>query len=116
MLTVEKLKSYFSASGLELADDTAQKLCGYADMLIEKNKVMNLTAITDDEGVAIKHFIDSILPLTMVDFPENSTLIDVGAGAGFPSVPMCIYRPDLVPTMLDATNKRVEFLKEVCGR
>ena len=115
MLTVEKLKSYFSASGLSLNDDVAEKLCGYADMLIEKNKVMNLTAITDDEGVAIKHFIDSILPLTMVDFPENSTLIDVGAGAGFPSVPMCIYRPDLVPTMLDATNKRVEFLKEVCG-
>ena len=116
MLNTENLIKYFNDSGLELDTVTAEKLCGYADMLIEKNKVMNLTAITDDEGVAIKHFVDSILPLTMVDFPQNASLIDVGAGAGFPSVPMCIYRPDLTPTMLDATNKRVEFLKEVCEK
>lgn len=113
MLNTEGLINYFKSANLPLTEFQAKKLCKYAEMLLEKNKVMNLTAITDDEGIAIKHFVDSILPLTFVEFPENATFIDVGAGAGFPSVPMSIYKEDLIPTMLDATNKRVEFLKEV---
>lgn len=115
MLTESSLKEFFTAANLPLDDEQAKKLCAYAELLVEKNKVMNLTAITDDEGIAIKHFLDSILPLTMTEFSENISVIDVGAGAGFPSIPMKIYRSDLNFTMLDATNKRVEFLKEVCN-
>ena len=113
MLNENTLIEYFSSAKLSLDKLKAQKLCAYGEMLIEKNKVMNLTAITDDEGVAIKHYVDSILPLTMTDIPKNAKLIDVGAGAGFPSVPMCIYKEDLCAVMLDSTKKRVDFLSGV---
>lgn len=116
MLTSEILIKYFESAGLPLDKDKAERLCKYAELLVEKNKVMNLTAITDDEGIAVKHFIDSILPLTLTDFKKDASLIDVGAGAGFPSVPMSIYRQDLKTVMLDSTKKRVSFLEEVTAQ
>ena len=114
MLTNSSLFEFFKSANLPLDKKQAEQFCIYANMLVEKNKVMNLTAITDDEGIAIKHFVDSVLPLTLTEFSENASVIDIGAGAGFPSVPMSVYRSDLCFTMLDATNKRVEFLKEAC--
>jgi len=84
-------------------------------MLQDWNQRMNLTAITDDQGVAVKHFLDSVLPLTFWEFPQGASLIDVGTGAGFPSVPMKLVREDLRLTLLDSLQKRLGFLDALCG-
>lgn len=102
----------FGSAGIEISEQTYEKFAKYAAFLAEKNAVMNLTAITDPAEVAEKHFLDSVLPLKIVDFPEDGTLVDVGAGAGFPSLPMAIVRPDLRITMVDSLQKRVNFLRE----
>lgn len=85
----------------------------YYEMLIEWNKKINLTAITKKEDVYLKHFFDSLMPLWMVDIPQYSSVVDVGAGAGFPSIPMKIMRPDLNVTIIDSLNKRINFLNEL---
>jgi len=107
------LKLAFLKINLLLTDPQIAAFSTYADMLVEKNKVMNLTAVIDSEGIIIKHFVDSFLPLMKVEVPQNATLIDVGTGAGFPSIPMKIIREDLQLTLLDSLNKRVNFLREV---
>ena len=85
----------------------------YCTQLQEWNQRMNLTAITDDEGVAEKHFADSLLPLTMVQLPVGASLVDVGSGAGFPGLPMALARPDLRVTFLDSLQKRLTFLAQL---
>ena len=85
----------------------------YCAELQEWNRRMNLTAITDDEGVAEKHFADSLLPLTMVALPAGASLVDVGSGAGFPGLPMALARPDLRVTFLDSLQKRLTFLAQL---
>ena len=85
----------------------------YCAELQEWNRRMNLTAITDDEGVAEKHFADSLLPLTMVTLPAGASLVDVGSGAGFPGLPMALARPDLRVTFLDSLQKRLTFLAQL---
>ena len=87
----------------------------YADFLVEKNKLMNLTAITDPVGIAIKHFLDSIVITKLFDFPCNAKVIDVGTGAGFPGIPLKFVRQDFDLTLVDSLNKRVNFLKDVCA-
>ena len=77
---------------------------------------MNLTALTEPHDVALKHFCDSILLLKYADIPQNSRLIDVGTGAGFPSVPIKIVRPDIRLCLLDSLNKRLVFLQEVVDK
>ena len=84
----------------------------YASLLQQWNEKMNLTAITDDEGIAVKHFIDSISLLKYYDV--KGRVIDIGTGAGFPGVPLKIMRPDIELTLLDSLNKRLVFLDEVC--
>ncbi len=108
-----RLKAVFSGIDMPLTDEQIASFATYSDMLVEKNKVMNLTAVTDSEGIIIKHFADSCLPLTIVNVPRGAKLIDVGTGAGFPSIPMKIVRPDLEIMLLDSLNKRVNFLKDV---
>ena len=88
-------------------------LMRYAELLVEKNKVMNLTAITEPADIAALHFLDSAAPLTLADF-RGKTVADVGTGAGFPGLPLRIVEPSIRLTLLDAQNKRIEFLKEVC--
>ena len=88
-----------------------EKLIRYYVMLIEKNNVMNLTAITDPEGVASRHFADSLLAAELI--PEGAKVIDVGTGAGFPGIPLAIMRPDIELTLLDSLNKRILFLNDV---
>lgn len=83
----------------------------FFQLLIEGNKVCNLTAITEEDEVIEKHFFDSIYP--NFAFKENSKVIDIGAGAGFPSIPLKIVRPDLNFTLLDSLNKRINFLNGV---
>ena len=98
---------------LGLGDDAAPSLLRFGELLLEKNKVMNLTAITDPEDVASLHFLDSAALLTLADL-KGKTVVDVGTGAGFPGMPMKILEPSIQLTLLDSLGKRITFLQEVC--
>lgn len=110
----ENFRKLFLNEDFDITDGQYRKLDNYAETLVEWNKKMNLTGITDPEGIAVKHFLDSVLPLKFMDIPKNASLIDVGTGAGFPGVPLKIYRPDIRLTLLDSLNKRINFLTEAC--
>ncbi len=83
----------------------------YADLLIEWNEKINLTAITDPREIAIKHFFDSVYPFTLFDLPQGACAADIGTGAGFPSIPLKIVRNDIELTLIDSLNKRINFLE-----
>ena len=100
-------------SALSLPTQGIPALIRYAELLAEKNQVMNLTAITDPAEVARLHFLDSAALLTLADF-QGKRVVDVGTGAGFPGLPLKILEPSLHLTLLDAQRKRVDFLQEVC--
>ncbi len=108
--------SAFQHFDVELSKTLYEKLDIYAEFLVEYNKNVNLTAITDPEEILYKHFIDSILLAKYADIPENAFLIDVGTGAGFPSVPLKLFRPDINITLLDSLNKRITFLQLLCEK
>lgn len=99
--------------GVQLTDDMVERFDRYAALLIEWNKRFNLTAITEPDGIVVRHFADSLALLAAVSPREGSSLIDVGSGAGFPGLPIAIVRGDMSITLLDSTNKRVGFLAEV---
>ena len=84
----------------------------FTEILLQKNKVMNLTAITEPEEIAVKHYLDSLTVLKYAEIPQGASIIDVGTGAGFPSIPLLIARPDLKITMIDGTEKRLKFIRE----
>lgn len=113
MLSKAQTDEIFGKYGIELTDEQYSRLAVYSDLLVEWNEKINLTAITDPEGITVKHFFDSIYPFTLFELKEGSSLIDVGTGAGFPSCPLKIYRDDIKLTLLDSLNKRVNFLKEL---
>ena len=98
---------------IALTDTQTEQFQIYCNLLIEWNKKFNLTAITDPEEIALKHFVDSCTILRYVKIPENADIIDVGTGAGFPGIPLKIVRPDIRLTLLDSLNKRLLFLNEV---
>ena len=108
------MNNIFADAGIALDGNQQAMLDKLASYMVEYNRKVNLTRITDPEEITVKHYIDSILPLTMVDVPRGTKAIDVGAGAGFPSLPMKIYRPDLDFTLLDSLNKRVTYLGSAC--
>lgn len=112
-MNFQHAKQLFVENGLEYSELLHEKLTIYYDFLIDYNNKINLTAITDENEVWVKHFIDSILINKFVSIPENSTVIDVGTGAGFPSIPLKLYRNDLKLTLLDSLNKRITFLTEL---
>lgn len=98
---------------IEIITQMQNSLEKYADMLISYNKVMNLTAITEPDEIKEKHFLDSLTLITSGKLFEGCSLIDIGAGAGFPSLPVKIVREDIDLTMLDSLNKRIGFLNDV---
>ena len=106
------MKAYCLGNIPGITERQAEQFSVYCDMLIDWNSRMNLTAITEPEQVAQKHFMDSILPAALI--PQGASVIDVGTGAGFPGVPLAIMRPDIKLTLLDSLNKRITFLTELC--
>ncbi len=109
----EVLKKYCNQSKIDINDIQLNQFSDYYELLVEWNKVMNLTGITEIDDVAIKHYIDSIACLKFYQF-SNSRIADVGTGAGFPGIPLAIMCPDCSFTLIDSLNKRITFLEEVC--
>lgn len=108
------LKASLEFNNIEITEEILKKLEIYYDFLVEYNKNVNLTAITDKDEVYTKHFADSVLGANL--FKKNATVCDIGTGAGFPGVVLKIVRPDLNLVLVDSLNKRVEFLKQLTNK
>lgn len=102
--------------GIDLTENQLEQFELYYQLLIEWNEKINLTAITDPEGVAVKHFADSLSILNYVTVPQNAKVIDIGTGAGFPGIVLKIVRPDIDLTLLDSLKKRFLFLEDVLNK
>lgn len=107
-------KSYLNELQIMLDEKQIKKFYDYMNLLIEWNEKINLTAITKPEEVILKHFVDSLTISKYIK--EKSNIIDVGTGAGFPGIPLKIYRNDIEVTLLDSLNKRITFLNDVIDR
>ena len=101
------------AFGVTLTEKQIEQFEKYYELLVEWNKVMNLTGITEFDEVMQKHFVDSVAAAKYVEMEKINSLIDVGTGAGFPGIPLKIVYPHLQVTLLDSLNKRIKFLDEV---
>ena len=99
---------------LEVTDDKAQKLFDLTKIMLEVNKVMNLTAITDEDAIIVKHYVDSLMVSSYI--PQGVSVIDVGCGAGFPCLPLAIFREDLTITALDSTAKRIRYIDDTAKK
>lgn len=99
--------------GIELNDVQRNNFSLYKRLLKEWNEKINITAITEDEEIDIKHFLDSLTPFTLSLLDGNKSVIDIGTGGGFPGLPLKIKNPELKVTLLDSLNKRIVFLREV---
>ena len=108
------LKERFSAYNIELTKEQTVMFEKYYNLLIEWNNKFNLTSITDMQEVIEKHFVDSVLPYNLL--PQNAKAIDIGAGAGFPSIPLKIVRPDISFLLIDSVNKKITFINEVINK
>ncbi len=113
---IKELGVLAEKEGIALTDEMLEKFQIYSETLREWNEKINLTAITDQEGIVIKHFLDSLLLLTVYDLEEGASVIDIGTGAGFPGVVLKIARPDIKLTLLDSLNKRINFLNELTAK
>lgn len=110
MIDKNRLCSLAKENGIILDDTALDRFDKYAELLVEWNGKMNLTAITEPEEIEVKHFLDCLMLPKYFNLDYIQTVIDVGAGAGFPSMPLLIYKPDLCQTMMDSINKRLTFL------
>lgn len=106
------LRDSLNDLNIDFGEDMIKKFNDYYDLLIEWNKKINLTAITDYEEVVVKHFIDSILICRFIDI-SNKRIFDIGTGGGFPGIPLKILCPDCEMILIDSLNKRIGFLNEV---
>lgn len=108
-----ELHKAMTAMGLELSDRQIQQFCLFQELLLETNKVMNLTAITEPAEVAVKHMADSLSCYDAAYFTRGAQVLDLGTGAGFPGLPLLIYQPDLQVSFFDSLQKRLRFIQEV---
>ena len=117
-MNIEEFKKimifYGEKIDIQFTEEQLNQFYKYMNLLLEWNEKINLTAITDPNEVILKHFIDSLTINKYIK--ENSTLADVGTGAGFPGIPLKILRPDLKITLVDSLNKRINFLNEVINK
>lgn len=97
--------------GISLTDEQLKRFDLLSELLVEQNKTMNLTAITDPDGIAVKHFADSISVLSACEFAQGARVMDIGTGAGFPGIPLLIMRPDIDLTMVDSTAKKLKYVQ-----
>lgn len=109
----DKLRTGVEALGLTLTDEQIEKFTAFYEDLVETNKVMNLTAITDEDGVAIKHMSDSLSCYDRAVFAGGARVLDLGTGAGFPGLPLLIYQDTLQVTFFDSLQKRLRFVQGV---
>lgn len=116
-MTPEEFKQGLAKKGFALSDQQMQQFKDYFELLVEYNQNVNLTNITERNDVYLKHFYDSISPAFYVsELKEAKSLVDVGAGAGFPSIPLKIVNPDLQVTIVDSLNKRIIFLQKLVSQ
>lgn len=111
----EEFKASLAAKGIVLTPVQEQQFARYFALLVEWNEKMNLTAITEEKEVYLKHFYDSIMLGLALQLDENAKLCDVGSGAGFPSIPLKIVFPELKVTIVDSLNKRIQFLTHLAA-
>ena len=109
----DKFKKILQEWNITLSDEQEWQFSTFYEMLVEKNKVMNLTAITEFDEVIEKHFLDSVSLGAVLDLKKELKVLDMGTGAGFPGIPLKIIYPNLQITLADSLNKRVTFLNEV---
>ena len=102
--------------GIFLSEEQLTKFIKYYELLIEKNRVMNLTAITDFREVIQKHFLDSLSLIKVLEEKPNGRILDIGTGAGFPGIPIKIAFPDCSVTLVDSVNKKIGFIQEVVSK
>lgn len=110
----KKIESYLEKIEIKLTEKQVKQFYEYMDILKEWNEKINLTAITEPEEIIVKHFVDSLTISKYIK--ENAKIIDVGTGAGFPGIPLKIYRSDIEVTLLDSLNKRINFLNDVIAK
>lgn len=113
MIDKVRFSNLCEQNGILLDDVMLERFDTYARLLVEWNEKMNLTAITVPKEIELKHFLDSLMLIKYYDLQNVSKAIDVGAGAGFPSMPILIYKPEIQFTLLDSLNKRLTFLSTV---
>ena len=104
------MENIFKSAGIELSQEQLNKFVRYKELLLEYNEKFNITAITDEEEIVKKHFIDSLMGC---EFFDGKTYIDIGSGGGFPAIPIKIFMPNLEVTLLEATEKKCNFLNIV---
>lgn len=115
MTEIEKkecLTAEMDKAGISLDQEKVRRYMLFYDLLTEKNKVMNLTAITDFKDVVEKHYVDSVLPAVWLPMDAAGSVLDLGCGAGFPGIPLKIFFPELKLTLLDSVGKKIQFVRE----